>query len=86
MYLRFLVGKGEKILFYLFIYKSVNFENDLIVLKSNNNLTRLEESFGFFTRPIPLVSSLLDTSHFSLKGDLIRLALNQRKGQFKEFI
>nr|AYB71453.1 hypothetical protein [Trachelomonas grandis] len=59
----------------------VNFDSDLIILRSISNLTLLEEHFGFFVRSTPFPSNHLVVTDIDLRDELLCLAWGQRKGQ-----
>lgn len=65
--------------------KLVSFDSDLIVLRSHNNLTVLEENLGFLERPFPVPLNDSFVSNFALKDDLVRSAWNQRKIEHSKF-
>ena len=63
----------------VFFSKELDFTDDLIALKSENNLTLLESDLGFIKRNFPKLPAEFFISDFNLKDDLLRQSLDQRK-------
>lgn len=57
----------------------VIFEEDFVLLRSENNLTKLENDFKFIKRLLPIFPENILHSQYELSNNLIRVAVNQRK-------
>lgn len=64
---------------FLSLFKGLVFEEDYVLLRSENNLTRLENDFKFIKRLVPNFPNEIFLSSDDLSSDLIRVAVNQRK-------
>ena len=57
----------------------INFSEDNLFFKTNENLTPLEKDFGFIRRSMPEIPESIANFDYDLEDKLIRLAFNQRK-------
>jgi hypothetical protein len=66
---------------FTFFEDKLIFNEDNVLLKSNENLTLLEKEFGFINRPFPNLPDNISNFDYDLEDKLIRVAFNQRKDQ-----
>lgn len=58
---------------------NLSFDEDYIILRSENNLTLLESDFRFIKRLIPSFPDDVLLSDYDLSNNLVRVAINQRR-------
>lgn len=57
----------------------IEFSEDNVLFKTNENLTLLEKDFGFINRTMPDIPENFSNFDYNLEDKLIRVAFNQRK-------